>query len=437
MHREKILRDVRILTIFRLKLHCLLSVILNMLPCQRHLFSLPDNVHYLNCAYMSPLLKSVEEAGVFGVQRKRLPYMMSSEDFFSLPLETRSLFAELVNAPGAGSISLLPSVSYGMATVAKNLSIADGQNIVSVAGEFPSNVYAWKNLINNSSVDLRLVKPPIEWHNSDFINDATNSESAGYLEKHPPTRGEVWNEMILDAIDDNTALVVLCPLHWADGTLFDLETIGDAARAVGAMFVIDGTQAIGAMPIDVQRIKPDALITASYKCMMGAYSIGCAYWGDRFLVGKPLEETWIGRVGSSDFRNLVNYQDEYQGEMDRYNMGEQSNFVLVPMLHAAITQLLEWGPEQVQEYCKKLTQPLIRYCADANFWVEEAHWRTDHLFGIRIPDHLALDKLQEALARRNVFVSLRGDSIRVSPNVYNTEEDIMALVDALNDAKSV
>lgn len=384
---------------------------------------------------MSPLLKSVEEAGIFGVRRKRLPYMMSSEDFFTLPLETRSLFAELVNAPGAGSISLLPSVSYGMATVAKNLTISNGQNIVSVAGEFPSNVYAWKNLIHNSSVDLRLVKPPMDWHNSESISDVTKIESADYLEKHPPTRGKVWNEMILDAIDDNTALVVLCPLHWADGTLFDLETIGEAARAVGAMFVIDGTQAIGAMPFDVQRIKPDALIAASYKCMMGAYSIGCAYWGSRFLKGKPLEETWIGRVGSNDFRNLVNYQDEYQREMERYTMGEQSNFVLVPMLHAAITQLLEWRPEQVQEYCKKLTEPLVEYCASANFWIEEAHCRAEHLFGIHIPEYFAVDKLQEALARRNVYVSFRGDSIRVSPNVYNTEEDIMALIDALNDVK--
>ncbi len=383
---------------------------------------------------MSPLLKSVEEAGIFGIQRKRLPYTMSNEDFFTLPLETRSLFAELVNAPAAGSISLLPSVSYGMATVAKNLTIADRQNIVSVAGEFPSNVYAWKNLLHNS-VELRLVKPPLEWSNSNSMRNATDMEGADYLEKHSQARGEVWNEMILEAIDDNTALVVLCPLHWADGTLFDLETIGDAARAVGAMFVIDGTQAIGAMPFDVQAVKPDVLIAASYKCMMGAYSIGCAYWGERFLDGKPLEETWIGRVGSNDFRNLVNYQDEYQGTMDRYNMGEQGNFVLVPMLHAAITQLLEWKPEQVQEYCKKLTQPLVEYCAGADFWIEEAHWRTEHLFGIRIPEHLAIVKLQEALSRRNVYVSLRGDSIRVSPSVYNTEDDIMALIDALKEAK--
>lgn len=398
-----------------------------MLTCQRHLFSLPEDIHYLNCAYMSPLLKSVEEAGITGVKSKRLPYRLSNEDFFLDTLQTRELFAQLINAPGAESISLLPSVSYGMAIAAKNCKLEAGQNIVSVAGEFPSNVYAWKKHLNNN-VELRLVAPPSENNTASL-----NIELADYLDQYTPTRAEKWNEKILEAIDEQTALVVLCPIHWADGTFFDLEIIGDAARAVGAMLIIDGTQTIGAMSFDVQKIKPDALIAASYKCMMGAYSIGCAYWGERFAHGEPLEETWIGRKGSNDFRNLIQYQNEYRVGMERYNMGEQSNFVLVPMLRAAITQLLEWQPERIQEYCKNLTQPLIQYCTEENFWIEESHWRSEHLFGIRIPENFPLDNLQQALLRRNIYVSLRGDSIRVSPSVYNTNNDISALIDALQE----
>ncbi len=399
-----------------------------MLTCQRHLFSLPDDVHYLNCAYMSPLLKSVEDAGIAGVRSKRLPYTISSDGFFTDALQVRALFAQLINAPSTENISLLPSVSYGMAIVAKNCNLESGQNIVSVGGEFPSNVYAWKKHLNNN-VELRLVVAPEEKNTTH-----QDIEDADYLDQYSPTRAEIWNDKILEAIDEKTAVVVLCPVHWADGSFFDLEIIGDAARAVGAMFVIDGTQAIGAMPFDVQQIKPDALIAASYKCMMGAYSIGCAYWGDRFANGEPLEETWIGRKGSNDFRNLVHYQNEYRAGMERYNMGEQSNFVLVPMLNAAITQLIEWQPERIQEYCKNLTQPLIQFCNEENFWIEESHWRSEHLFGIRIPDNFPLDTLQQALLQRNIYVSLRGDSIRVSPSVYNTEEDITALIDALKES---
>ncbi|MFY7997724.1 MAG: aminotransferase class V-fold PLP-dependent enzyme [Candidatus Kapaibacteriota bacterium] len=397
-----------------------------MLTSQKHLFSLPDSVHYLNCAYMSPLLKSVEEAGFRGVAQKRLPYLLSTDDFFAPPAEVRALFARLINAPNAGNVTLIPSVSYGMAIVAKNLVAQSGQNIVTVSGEFPSNVYAWKEHCDNG-VKMRFVAPPTTWGNTILGNSDFDSE-------YSETRGERWNDMILEAIDENTALVVLCPSHWADGTLFDLEIIGNAARSVGAMFVVDGTQSIGALPFDVQQIQPDALICASYKCMMGAYSIGCAYWGERFAGGKPIEETWIGRVGSDDFRNLVQYENRYQTGMIRFAMGEQSNFVLIPMLNAALTQLLEWQPGRVQEYCADLNTPLVEFCQREGFWIEEQHWRTEHLFGIRIPNELPIEKLQAALSRRHVFVSLRGESIRVAPSVYNTPDDITALIEALHEA---
>jgi selenocysteine lyase/cysteine desulfurase len=382
-----------------------------MLNCQKHLFSLSHDVHYLNCAYMSPLLKSVEKAGVEGVQKKRLPYTITNEDFFEIPRKTRELFAQLVNAPSYHSISILPSVSYGMAIVAKNLKVRSGQNIVSVAEEFPSSVYACKHLIEQG-VELRLIEPPIEWNDDQ-------------------TRAEAWNAKIIDAIDDNTVLLVISPIHWTDGTFFDMLLLADTARAVGAMVVIDATQTLGAMPFDVQEIKPDALIAASYKSMMGMYSIGFAYWSERFANGIPLEETWIARKGSQDMRNLVNYQTEYQEGMMRYNVGEMSNFALIPAVNTALQQLLEWQPENIQEYCARLNKSLVSTLKNTPFTLEESHWRAEHLFGIKIPSTCNIEYLQTELQKNNVFVSLRGSFIRVSPSVYNTSEDIDALVSVL------
>lgn len=404
-----------------------------MLECQKHLFSLPNSVHYLNCAYMSPLLKSVEQAGIDGIMKKRSPFSITTDDFFTLPQKARSLFAQLINADSTDNITLLPSVSYGMAIVAKNLHANPGQNIVSVSGEFPSNVYAWKSFINRG-VELRLISPPETSENpSPTIDSQLRTSIYGEFNLGKKTRGEAWNEAIIDAIDENTALVVLCPIHWADGTFFDLEIIGNAARSVGAMFVVDGTQAIGAMPFDVEVVKPDALIAASYKCMMGAYSIGCAYWGDRFTDAHPLEEIWSGRIGSDNFRNLVQYQDQYQQGHTRLNVGEFGNFALVPMLSAALEQIIEWQPIRIQEYCKELNRPIIEFCTKNNLWVEEPHWRAEHLFGIRINEQMSLEILQHSLQKRNVYVSLRGDSIRISPSVYNTSEDIEAFIQALEE----
>jgi selenocysteine lyase/cysteine desulfurase len=360
---------------------------------------------------MSPLLKSVENAGVEGIFKKRLPFTITNSDFFDTPQNTRELFAKLVNAPSYHSISIIPSVSYGMAIVAKNLHGKSGQNIVSVGEEFPSNVYAWKNLIENG-VELRLVEAPKEWNTDE-------------------TRAESWNAKIIEAIDDNTIMLVMSPIHWTDGTFFDIPILADTARSFGALVIIDATQTLGAMPFDVQVVKPDALISASYKSMMGMYSIGFAYWGEYFSNGEPLEETWMARKGSQDMRNLVNYQSDYQEGMMRYNMGEMSNFTLIPAANAALQQLLEWQPENVQAYCAKLNAPLVYSLANSSFNIEESHWRAEHLFGIAIPHECNVEKLQEELLKNRVFVSLRGSFIRVSPSVYNTSEDIETLVHVL------
>jgi len=124
-------------------------------------------------------------------------------------------------------------------------------------------------------------------------------------------------------------------VHWTDGTRFDLVAIGRAARRVGAAFVVDGTQSVGALPFDVREIQPDALVCAGYKWLLGPYAMGAAYFGPRYDAGDPIEENWITRRGSDDFQRLVAYQDEYAPGAIRYDVGERSNFILLPMFIAA------------------------------------------------------------------------------------------------------
>lgn len=383
-----------------------------MLTSQRHRFSLPDGLHYLNCAYMSPLALPVEEAGIEGVRRKRDPTRVSPADFFTGADVARERFARLVNAPSPQSVAIVPSVSYGMATVARNLPLRAGQNVVVARGQFPSNVYGWRRLAADARAEIRTVDPP------------ASSER----------RGEEWNARLLEAIDGATALVALGNVHWADGTRFDLEAIGARAREVGAALAVDGTQSVGALPFDVGRVRPDALVCASYKWMLGPYSLGLAYYGERFSGGVPLEETWMGRKGSEDFTALVDYVDEYQPGALRYDVGERSNFALMPMLTAALDLLLEWTPAAIQAYCARLTRDLVADARSLGYTVEDESWRGAHLFGIRLPAAVDLPKLQRMLKERNIAVSIRGDAVRVSPNVYNDERDVAALAEVLHAA---
>jgi selenocysteine lyase/cysteine desulfurase len=152
---------------------------------------------------------------------------------------------------------------------------------------------------------------------------------------------------------------------------------------------------------------------------MGPYSIGLAYFGSRYDDGIPLEENWMGREGSRDFAGLVNQGDEYRPGAARFDVGESANFILVPMLIAALEQVLEWGVERINAYCRELCDPVFPGAG--------------HLFGLRLPQDVDPAEVRCELQRRNVFVSLRGRAIRVSPHLYNDAADMEALAGALRE----
>ncbi len=357
---------------------------------------------------MSPLLKSVEKAGLKGMLRKRNPFSITPTDFFTETEILRQEYARLINVKQSNRIVIIPSVSYGIATVAKNMKLSAGDQMIVAAEQFPSNYYSWSELAQERGAELKVV---------------SSIHGAG--------RGKIWNERILESINSKTKLVALGHVHWADGTLFQLEEIRKRTKEVGALLVIDGTQSVGALPFDVQKIQPDALICAGYKWLMGPYSIGLAYYGEYFDQGKPLEENWINRKDSENFAALINYQSGYQPSALRYEVGEHSNFIAVPMMLAAIKQIIQWKPANIQVYCQKISKKALAQLTDAGFWIEDPKYRGHHLFGIRLPQNINREKVVEALKKNKIAVSFRGDAIRVAPHVYNSEAEMNKLASVL------
>lgn len=388
-----------------------MSTVRTPLACQREAFQLPRDLHYFNCAYMGPLPRVAEEAGIEAIRRKAVPTRIVPPDAFWETDRLRGLFAKLVNVDDPARVAIQPGVSYGVATAARNLPVVSGQNIVITHEQFPGNVYSWRRLSAESGAELRVVGP-----------------------EPGPERGRSWNERLLEAVDARTAIVAVPNVHWTDGTWFDLVEIGRRCRDVGAALIVDATQSVGALPFDVAAVRPDALIVAAYKWLLGPYTLSLAYFGPRFDDGTPLEETWIAREKSSDFKNLVDYQDEYVGGAIRYDMAERSNFFLAPIAAASLELLLEWGPERIQEYCLGLTADFLEEVGELGYSVEDERWRASHLFGLRMPDSVDLESLREALDRANVSASLRGTALRLSPNVYNDRTDVTALLDVLHTA---
>ena len=376
------------------------------------LFSLPPELHYLNCAFMAPSSKRVVEAGRLALGRIEAPARLGVADFFEPGAHVRQLFAGLIGAAEADRVAIIPSVSYAMATIARNTPLATGQVVVVVEEQFPSVVYTWRRACRESGATLRTVSAP----------DTAES------------RAEAWNAALLDAIDDRTAVVAIPELHWTDGLRFDIDAVGARARAVGARFVIDGTQSVGALPFDVGRTRPDALVCAGYKWLTGPYSVGVAWYGPAFDGGTPLEENWITRRGSDRFNELVNYRDDYRPSAIRYDVGERSNFVLLPMLETALEQVVEWTPERIAAHTRTLTGAAVPRLRELGCRVEDDRWRAGHLLGVRLPAGVDVEQLGRGLAARQVSVSLRGGAIRVAPHLYNDAGDLDALIDVVAGA---
>lgn len=376
-----------------------------MIPSQRYLFELPDDVAYLNCAYMAPLMQSVTEAGRAGVGRKAQPWTISVSDFFDDSEHARKLFAELVGA-SRDSIALVPAVSYGVAVAARNVRFSRGQRIVVLADQFPSHVYAWRDLASRGGGEMTAVDRP-----------------------------EVgsFTDAVIAAIDERTAVAALPHCRWTDGALLDLVRIGQRCRQVGAALVIDATQSLGALPLDVAEVRPDFLVCASYKWLLGPYSLGFLYAAPQYHDGEPLEHGWIARAGSEDFAGLVRYRDDFQPGARRYDVGERSNFVLLPMAIAALRQILDWGVEAIAETLAARTRAIADRAAGLRLASLPPAERAGHYLGLEFPGGVP-GGLPQTLAREHVYVSVRGNSVRVTPHLYNTDADVERLFGALGRA---
>ena len=382
------------------------------MECQRHKFAIPPNVHYLNCAYMAPVSNAAAEAAQLAISRLRVPSSMQTSDFFELSDAVRRLFAQLIGVDDPTRIAIVPSVSYAMAALARNTTVRPGENIVVVHEQFPSNVYSWQRVCVSTGAELRTVRP------------SSTTES----------RGPAWNAALLSAIDSATAVVAIPQLHWTDGTRFNLEGIGARARACGARFILDGTQSVGALPFSAADSQPDAVVCAGYKWLMGPYSLGLAYFGPEYDDGIPLEENWIARLGSEDFSGLVHYSERYHPGAIRYDVGERSNFILLPMLEAGLTQVTAWGAEAIQDHCRQLSEAAVHELRQLGCRIEDDDRRAAHLFGVRLPAGFSVDATQTALSEHGVSISVRGSALRVSPHVYNDAADLAALVAAVRAA---
>jgi selenocysteine lyase/cysteine desulfurase len=300
-------------------------------------------------------------------------------------------------------VAIVPSASYGISIAARNLPVRKGQRILVLAEQFPSNYYPWQRLADDTGAKLQAVRWPDD-------ND--------------------WTRAVLEDLGDDVAVAALPHVQWTSGGLLDLVRIGEACRKRGTALVLDLTQSLGALPFSVRDVQPDFAVAACYKWLLSPYSTGMLYVAPKWQSGLPLEENWITRSNSRDFSSLILYSDSYDSGARRFDMGERSNFALLPAAVRAMQQLLEWGIAEISATSGALNRQLAQEVSGLGFSCAPEKLRAPHYLCLRREAGIPAE-LPELLARQRVFVSVRGSSVRVTPHLYNSAEDIERLVACL------
>jgi selenocysteine lyase/cysteine desulfurase len=375
-----------------------------MLPSQRALFDIPRDVCFLNAASWSPLPLAVQEAGRAAVGRKGQPWKLES-NFQSQQYErARKAAAALIGADPA-DVALIPSVGYGVATAGKVMAIPRGSRVLVLQDDHTSPVLEWMSRAETGGYTVETVKQPAD--------------------------GD-WTSAVLEAIERPgaapLALVSISSVHWSDGGALDMPRVAQTAKEKGAALLVDATHDVGVRRIDVKTLDPDFLIFPTYKWVLGPYGRAFMYVAKRRQNGVPLEQISASRKAVSA-EDTVYFRDiSYVEGARRYDMGERDHFISLEMAAVGMEMMAGWGNEPIVARLSMLTDRLADGLANSGVRVIDKKLRAPHVLSLQFPQGMAQD-LPKKLAAENVYAAPRLGRLRISPHVYNDEEDVERFVE--------
>ena len=377
-----------------------------MLASQRELFDVPRDICYLNSASYSPLPLKTQEAGRAAVLRKAKPWTLDAGFANRQHDRARTAAARLINADAVDT-ALIPSISYGVATAAKVLPIPRGTRVIVLENDHSSPVLEWQTRAEAQGFAIETVRQPDD-------GDWTSAVLATIGRTGAPPVG----------------LASISSVHWSDGGMIDIETVAAALRRHGASFLIDATHGVGVLELDVKSLDPDFVIFPTYKWLLGPYGRAFLYVAKRHQGGVPLEQTAFGR---RDVRaeNAVYFADTgYLPDARRFDMGERDHFIAMEMASIGMEMMADWGASAVVQRLAMLTERIAAGVREIGVGVPKPRVRAPHILSLGFKDGMP-SGLFEGLASEGIYVAPRLGRLRISPHVFNDEEDADRFVAAL------
>ena len=320
--------------------------------------------------------------------------------------QTRRIAAQLIGAQSR-EIALMPNTTSGIGLVAEGLDWEAGDQVITLADEFPSNLYPWLNLADRGVRTHRL----------------------------PTDLGRIELERLAQACNARTRLIALSWVGYATGYRQPLTEIAEIAHRHGALLLVDAIQGIGAFPLDVSEVPIDFLAADGHKWMLGPEGAGIVYIRQSHLERlRPLGVGWNSVVHPFDFSRI---ELDLKPSAGRYEGGSQ-NMAGFLALGTSLQMLQDAGVDQIALAITDLTdlacEQLLRLGAQLYTHRQPEVGGHDPRSGIvafRMPGQ-APDLIQRHCRQENIVLSCRGGYLRISPHAYNNVEDVERLIATLD-----
>jgi selenocysteine lyase/cysteine desulfurase len=360
---------------------------------------------YLNHAATSPLSTRVVDAMMTHLHERSRGKLESYTIDMQKKDECKAFIQRLIHAESPDRIALVGSTTEGLNIIASGMPWKSGDRIALNDMEFPANVYPYLNL-RRLGVEL------------DFIRCSNN---------------KITPEMISEALRPRTKMVALSAVQFLSGYRADMAAIGEICRRRGLFFVVDGIQAVGAVNVDVQQMKIDALAAGSQKWQMSPHGTGFLYLTDELQA--RIQQQYLGWLAAQEAWDFFNYDQPLAASARRYE-GGTLNFPGIWGMHAALATLLEFGSENIEGHILALTQMLIEEFESMD-GVEIVSPTSPHeragIVTIKLSPKVDANAVFQAISSRDITISLREGQLRYSPHFYNTLEEIAAVVEATRE----
>ena len=365
-------------------------------------FPITKKYIYFNHAAASPLSERTMSAvkdylriiSQHGVTRE------ASDQFRTTVADTRGKIAQLINAE-VDEIAFVKNTTQGILIAANGIDWREGDNVVTASVEFPANVYPWLNL------ERRGVK-------TKFVQERDARIPLEDIEK---------------TIDHRTRAVAISFVEFASGYRNDLEAIGQICQEKGVLFIVDAIQGLGVLDIDVKKCKIHIMSSDGHKWLMGPEGIGCFYCSkdilDRLI---PCNVGWNSVVNESAY---LDYDFTLRADAQRFEEGSL-NIMGIYALGAAVSQILEMDIQNIEARVLGLTDLLIEKLSERGYQIVSSLISAERsgIVCFRSQEHSSRE-LCRLLTGRGIIVSDRAQSVRVSPHFYNSEEEILQIMEIL------